>query len=312
MKRLIEVYGTALVGGLMVIFFMVFVPGFASLDNVGNVLKDTAFLAILALGFTLALIVGELDLSVAESASLASVVAGWMIQNGYPVGLVALATVATGALVGVVNGLGVTALRVPSLIMTLGLAAVAKGLSYMVTGGVAFVGKWPQAYTQLGRASSLGLPNLVLWLTGTALAAWWLVGWTRTGAHMTATGEVPEAARLAGIRVPRIKTLGLTLSGALAGLTALLLTSSLSSAAPNMAGDYLLYAIASVLLGMTMFTPGKPNVVGTVAAAVILKMLGNGLILIGAPYYMQDIVLGLVIVLSVALSASTLQKAAFP
>jgi len=156
-----------------------------------------------------------------------------------------------------------------------------------------------------------GVPSLVLWLLGTALAAYALVAWTRTGAHMTATGEAPEAARLAGIRVPRIKVLGLALAGALAGLTALLLTASLSSAAPNMAGDYLLYAIASVLLGMTMFEPGRPNVVGTVAAALILKLLGNGLILMGAPYYIQDIVLGLVIVASVAVSASTLRKAAF-
>ena len=128
---------------------------------------------------------------------------------------------------------------------------------------------------------------------------------------MRATGEADEAARLAGIATARMKRLGLTLSGLLAGVTAVLLAASLSSAAPNMAGDYFLYAIAAVLLGMTMFEPGRPNVPGTVFAAFVLKVLGNGLVLLGAPYYVQDIVLGMIIIGSVAVSASVVKKAAF-
>jgi ribose transport system permease protein len=108
-----------------------------------------------------------------------------------------------------------------------------------------------------------------------------------------------------------MKRIGLLLSGILAAITAVLLAANLSSAAPNMAGDYLLYAIAAVLLGMTMFEPGKPNVPGTVFAALVLKVLGNGLVLLGAPYYVQDIVLGVIIIGSVAFSASAMKKAAF-
>ena len=134
---------------------------------------------------------------------------------------------------------------------------------------------------------------------------------TRTGAHMVATGEADEAARLAGIATARMKRIGLLLSGVFAGLMAMLLAANLSSAAPNMAGDYLLYAIAAVLLGMTMFEPGKPNIPGTVFAALVLKVLGNGLVLMGAPYYIQDIVLGAIIIGSVAFSASAMKKAAF-
>jgi hypothetical protein len=94
---------------------------------------------------------------------------------------------------------------------------------------------------------------------------------------MVATGEADEAARLAGIATGRMKRIGLLLAGLFAGIMAMLLAAGLSSAAPNMAGDYLLYAIAAVLLGMTMFEPGKPNVPGTVFAALVLKVLGNGL-----------------------------------
>jgi ribose transport system permease protein len=127
---------------------------------------------------------------------------------------------------------------------------------------------------------------------------------------MVATGEADEAARLAGIATARMKRIGLLLSGVFAGLMAMLLAANLSSAAPNMAGDYLLYAIAAVLLGMTMFEPGRPNVPGTLCGALTIGILGNGLVLLGAQYYMQDIALGVLMVASVAVSSTFLKRAA--
>jgi len=311
MREIIGRYGTALAGLALIIFFVAFAPNFATTMNIVNVLKDTSFLAILALGFALAFTVAELDLSIAEMASLAAVVCGWLVQLQYPPLVAVLAALSVGALLGALNGYGVTVLRIPSLIMTLGTAAIAKGFAFMITQGVAFVGRWPTGFTGLARGYTFGIPNLVLWLAGVTLFAWGLVKWTRTGAHMVATGEADEAARLSGIATARMKRIGLLLSGILAAITAVLLAANLSSAAPNMAGDYLLYAIAAVLLGMTMFEPGKPNVPGTVFAALVLKVLGNGLVLLGAPYYVQDIVLGVIIIGSVAFSASAMKKAAF-
>ncbi|WP_291646409.1 ABC transporter permease [Bosea sp. (in: a-proteobacteria)] len=311
MRDFIGRYGTALAGLLLIVFFVAFAPNFATTMNIVNVLKDTSFLAILALGFALAFTVAELDLSISEMASLAAVVCGWLVQLQYPPLVAVAAALAVGVVLGSVNGYGVTVLRIPSLIMTLGTAAIAKGFAFMITQGVAFVGRWPTGFTGLARGYSFGIPNLVLWLAGVTLFAWGLVKWTRTGAHMVATGEADEAARLAGIATARMKRIGLLLAGVLASITAVLLAANLSSAAPNMAGDYLLYAIAAVLLGMTMFEPGKPNVPGTVFAALVLKVLGNGLVLLGQPYYVQDMVLGLIIIGSVAFSASAMKKAAF-
>lgn len=310
-RELIGRYGTAIAGLTLILFFLIFAPNFASTMNVINVLKDTSFLAILALGFALAFTVAELDLSVAEMASLAAVVCGWLVHAQYPPAVAVSAAIGVGIVLGMLNGYGVTVLRIPSLIMTLGTAAIAKGFAFMITQGVAFVGRWPVGFTGLARGYSFGIPNLVLWMAGATLFAYGLVKWTRTGAHMVATGEADEAARLAGIATARMKRIGLLLSGVFAGLMAMLLAANLSSAAPNMAGDYLLYAIAAVLLGMTMFEPGKPNIPGTVFAALVLKVLGNGLVLMGAPYYIQDIVLGAIIIGSVAFSASAMKKAAF-
>lgn len=311
MRGLIARYATPAAGLALLLVFALAAPNFATAGNLLNVAKETAVLGILATGFALALLVGELDLSVAEVCSLAAVVTGALIAGRYPPVLAVGAGLATGLLFGVANGLCVTRLHVPSLIATLGTAAVARGLAFWMTGGVAFVGRWPVGFTGLARGQLGGVPNQVLWLAVIAVLAWGGVNWTRTGAHMLATGEAQEAARLAGVRTGRMRLLGLALSGVLAGLGAVLLAAGLSSAAPGMAGDYFLYAIAAVLLGMTCFTPGRPNVPGTLSAALLLKVLGNGLVLMGAPYYVQDIALGAIIVGSVALSGTVLRQAAF-
>jgi ribose transport system permease protein len=308
---ILERYGTALAGAAIVAFFAVAAPNFSSLGNLLNIVKETSFLAILALGFALALTVGELDLSIADVSSLAAVAAGWCIQSGQSPATAVVVALALGATLGAANGLGVTVLKVPSLIMTLGTAAIAKGLAFYITQGVAFVGRWPEGFTGIARGTTFGISNLIWSLVAVAAFCHILMKSTRIGAHLIATGEAEEAARLAGIATKRMKRLGLIFASVFASLTALLLAANLSSAAPNMAGDFFLYAIAAVLLGMTMFEPGHPNVPGTVFSSLILKSLGNGLVLLGAPYYAQDIVLGIVIIGSVALSAGFMQKAAF-
>lgn len=304
-------YGAALAGVALFCGFALASPVFLTAGNMAVVFKETAFLGILAVGFTLALVTAEIDLSVAEVASLAAVVTGALVHGGHAPWVAVCAGMAVGIACGAANGLAVTVLKVPSLIATLGTAAIAKGLGFMLTQGVAFVGRWPTSFTGLARGNTAGLPNLVWWLGGVGLAAWVLVKWTRLGAHLVATGEADEAARLAGIRTLSMKRLALTLAGACAGLTAVLLASSLSSAAPGMANDHFLYAIAAVLLGMSMFEPGRPNIPGTLFAALTLKVLGNGLVLLGAEYYWQDIVLGTIILASVALSAAGTGRAPF-
>jgi len=300
MRPLLETYGTALAGAGLVLFFALFAPNFATSGNLLIVLKETSFLAILGIGFTLALVTGELDLSFADLTSLAAVVTGALVHGGAPVAVAVAAGLGTGLAGGLVNGAAVTLLDVPSLIATLGTAAIARGLGFLITQGVAFVGRWPTAFTGLARGTVAGVPNLVLWLILAGGASLFLLKCTPTGARMTATGEAAEPARLAGIKTGHMRRLGLALAGLAAGATAVLLAASLSSAAPNMAGDYFLYAIAATLLGMTMFEPGRANVPGTLLAALVLKVLGNGLVLLGIEYYWQDIVLGTLIIASVA------------
>ncbi|GAB5468441.1 MAG: ABC transporter permease [Rhodospirillales bacterium] len=311
MKVLIARYGTLFAGLVVFVLLLIFARNFASGANLLTVLKHNSVLTILAVGFTFALITSELDLSFANLCSLGAVVTGGLVHGGVDWPLAALAGLTVATLGGVVNGLLVTLVKVPSLIATLGTSAIASGLAFMITGGVAFVGRWPEAFLGLARGSLAGLPVLILFMAAVVILAWFVSKKTRLGVHMLATGEARDAAHRAGIATARMKLIGLSLSGLAAGLAAVLLVANLSSAAPQMAGDFLLNGIAAVLLGMTMFEPGRPSIAGTFAGALIISILDNGLVLLGAPYYLQDIVLGVIMIASVGVSASVLKQAAF-
>ncbi|WP_264599925.1 ABC transporter permease [Rhodobium gokarnense] len=311
MKQLVAKYGTALSGLALFVVFLLFARNFASPANLLTVLKQASFLAIFACGFTFALLTSELDLSFASIASLAAVIVGWLLHSDTSWLIAVAAGLAIGTIGGLVNGLLVTAIKVPSLIATLGTASIATGTAFMVTGGVAFVGRFDANFLALARGKLLGIPLLVLIMFAIVAISWFVTRLTPLGVHMQATGEAEGAAHRAGIATKRMKLLGLTLSGAAAGAAAVLLVANLSSAAPQMAGDFLLNAIAAVLLGMTMFDPGRPNIAGSFVGALILAVLANGLVLFGAPYYLQDIMLGVIVIGSVGVSASVLKKAAF-
>jgi ribose transport system permease protein len=310
-EHILAQYGTAIAAAAIFVFFAMAAPHFLRVPNLLEILKESSFLAILGLGFSLAFITAELDLSFANICSFAAVVTGGLIHAEISPWLAIVAGLATGVAGGALNGFLVARLKIPSLIATLGTASVANGLAFAATGGVAFVGRWDPNFLAIARGSVFGLPNLVWWTALTALVVQFLLTATRLGLRMIFVGEAEEAARLAGVKVRWMKFLGLGLSGLTAGFVAVLLTAHLNSAAPNMAGDFLLTSIAAVLVGMTVFQPGRANVPGTLLGAFMIGMLGNGLVLLGAPYYVQDIMIGVILVTSVGLSATTLKKAAF-
>jgi ribose transport system permease protein len=310
-SELLRRYGTVLALGLLVIALALMAPNFSSPINLLNILKQVSYLTIIATGFTLALVGGELDLSIGAVATLASVVCAVLLFGGSAWPLAVAAGLLTGAGLGLVNGVCVVRFRIPSLIATLATATIAGGIAFMITGGVAFVGRLPAGFLFIGRGSILSVPMPVVWMLALLLLAGLWLSMSRSGSHLIASGEAPEAARLAGVAVGRMKALGLVLSGAAAGAAGILLTSALSSSSPTIAGDFLMKGIAAVLLGMTTIEPGKPNLAGTFVGVLIIGTLANGLTLLGSEYYVQDILLGLIILASVGISASRLSNAAF-
>jgi len=299
-------YATIIGLALMIVIFSILSPdAFPTLNNFVNVLNQASLATIIAGGLTLAVVVGELDLSIGYAASLHGVlVTGLIVQDKLPITLAIVIVLALGALIGVVNGLIVTKLRVNSVIATLGVGTIIVGLAFAYSSGVPIVAGVPEGFLQLSLGRWLfGIPNPIIIMAVVVVGLWVLVERTAIGQEIQAVGGNPIAARLAGINVDRIKILGFVISAVCAALTGALLASRLGSGTTNAADAYLLTAFAAVFLGSATLRDGEFHVLGTFIGTLIIVFGFNGLNIFGAPTFSQYVFQGTILVVAVALSS---------
>jgi len=299
-------YATIIGLALMIVIFSILSPdAFPTLNNFVNVLNQASLATIIAGGLTLAVVVGELDLSIGYAASLHGVlVTGLIVHDKLPIALAIVIVLALGALIGVVNGLIVTKLRVNSVIATLGVGTIIVGLAFAYSSGVPIVAGVPEGFLQLSLGRWLfGIPNPIIIMAVVVVGLWVLVERTAIGQEIQAVGGNPIAARLAGISVDRIKILGFVISAVCAALTGALLASRLGSGTTNAADAYLLTAFAAVFLGSATLRDGEFHVLGTFIGTLIIVFGFNGLNIFGAPTFSQYVFQGTILVVAVALSS---------
>ena len=297
-------YGTVLAAVLIFVVFAVCNGKFVSVNNISNILVQISVLMVISSGLTVAVASGEFDLSVGEVAGLSGVLtAGLLVWTRLPVRLAILLPVLAGLVIGVVNGLLVTRLRIPSLIATLAMGPIALGLNYAYTGGDSIYATMPDSfyYIASGRLFGVVPVPIVIALVVTAIF-YVLVNRTRLGRGVVATGANIQAARLSGIAVDRCRIVALALSGLGAAMGGVMLTARLGTGQPGAGSAYLLDSLTAVFLGMTAFKPGRATVEGTLVGVVIIGMLDNGLNLLGAPFYLQNEVRGVVMIAAVSLA----------
>ena len=290
----------------MVLAFSVLSPrAFPTVNNFTNVLNQASLAMIIAGGLTLAVVVGELDLSIGFAASLHGVlVTGLIVASDLPIPVAILIVLALGALIGLINGLIVTKIKVNSVIATLGVGTILTGLSFAYSAGVPIVSGVPDAFLELSLGRwLLGIPNNIVVMVLVLGALWILVERTALGQEIQAVGGNPAAARLAGINVDRIKILGFVVSGVCAALTGILLASRLGSGTTSAADSYLLTAFAAVFLGSATLRDGEFHVLGTMIGALIIAFGFNGLNIFGAPTYSQYVLQGAILIVAVGLSS---------
>jgi ribose transport system permease protein len=299
-------YGTIIGLVAMIAAFSFLSPrAFPTLNNFTNVLNQASLAMIIAGGLTLAVIVGELDLSIGMAASLHGIlVTGLIVHNKLPIPLAILIVLALGALIGLVNGFIVTKMRVNSVIATLGVGTIVTGFAFAYSAGVPIVAGVPEAFLQLSLGRWLfGIPNNIVAMALVLGGLWVLVERTSIGQEIQAVGGNAAAARLAGINVDRIKTLGFVISGMCAALTGILLASRLGSGTTSAADSYLLTAFAAVFLGSATLRDGEFHVLGTLVGALIIAIGFNGLNIFGAPTFSQYMFQGSILIVAVALSS---------
>lgn len=286
--------------GLLVVCVAMFIatPDFLTAENLLNVGIQAAVVAVLAFGMTFVIVAGGIDLSVGSVAALAAIVGGWAsISLGLSGPLVLLVGLLTGLVVGTVNGAAIAYIGLPAFIATLAMLSIARGLALVISEGSPLT--MPSAVTVLG--DDLGpMPIPVLVLVGAGLVAAFLLARTVIGRSMYAVGGNEEAARLSGLPVKRVTVIVYALSGLFAGLAGLLLAGRLGSAQPQAAFGYELDAIAAVVIGGASLSGGVGKATGTLIGALVLAVIRNGLNLLNVTAFWQQVVIGLVIAIAVA------------
>jgi len=313
-KDLIQKF--AALGSLLVLIIMFSVSShaFFTVSNGMTVALQVTSIAYLGIGATCVIITGGIDLSVGSVLALSGVAAALMVKAGASVPVGMLVGVIVGALCGMVNGLCVTQLKLPPFIATLGMMLVARGLALEITGARPVSGLG-DAFGVLGNGSLFrvetigadgfpnvifpGIPYPVILMVVLALLVAVMLSRTTLGRHIYAVGSNAEAARLSGVNVAQVTLFTYVLSGALAGLTGCVLMSRLVTGQPNEGVMYELDAIASAVIGGTSLIGGIGTISGTAIGAFVIGILRNGLNMNGVSSFIQQIVIGLVILLTV-------------
>ncbi len=288
-----------IVFAVMSLTFALLTPHFLSVQNFVNIGQTLAVVGIVAIGETILLIAGGVDISVGSVAALAGVVASILWDNQLlPIwGCVAVGLLC-GAVVGALNGLIVTQLKINPLITTLGMFSIIRGLAFVLTGGQ--MNQLNNAQFQfLGRGNLGGVPfSLILMLLLYAVFIFVLAK-TRIGRDLYAIGGNPMASRLAGIPINRYQLITFSLCGFLAALGGMVLASQLAAGAPQAAAGLEFTVIAAVILGGTSLAGGKGTLIGTLIGVFILRTLDNGLVLTNVSSYYQEVARGLVLLVAV-------------
>ncbi|MCH7226343.1 ABC transporter permease [Haloferula sp. A504] len=270
-------------------------PHFLSSANLLNVVRQISINGMLAVGVTFVLLTAGVDLSLGSVVALAGVVAAHFAHPGdYPV----FVPVAMGVLVGIgcgaVNGGVVTWGKVAPFIATLGMMTVARGLALVASGGRPVSNMSDEMKALAG--DLWGIPVPAIMLAVVAVAAWWVLKYTRIGRHIYAVGGNENAAHAAGIHVGRVKMFAYTICGALTGLAGVMLAARITTGQPNAGVAYELDAIAAVVIGGTSLSGGIGTIGGTILGALLMGVIGNGLDLMNVSPYYQQIVKGAIIV----------------
>lgn len=291
-------FGTLFGLFVLVIILWILTPHFLTVSNLLNVAQQTSINAIIAVGMTFVIITAGIDLSVGSIMAFSGVVLASALEAGLPLPLALLIGLAIGMACGIVNGLLITFGKLPPFISTLGLMSVARGAALLYTNGRPISG-FGENFRFLATGEVFGIPAPVVIMIFIYVIAHFILSRTKLGRYTYAIGGNEEAAVLSGISVRFYKTMVYGLCGLLSGFAAIILTARLNSAQPIAGIMYELDAIAATVIGGTSLMGGEGRIVGTLIGALIMGVLRNGLNLLGVSSFIQQIVIGSVIIIAV-------------
>ncbi|MBR2686604.1 MAG: ribose ABC transporter permease [Aquamicrobium sp.] len=292
-------YGGIIISlAVLCVVFSVMSPRFLAFNNFMNIMQQVAVIAVAAYGMTYVILLGDIDLSIGSIIAVAGMVAAQAFAMGFGFVPAVALTLAAGALMGALNGALSAKLMLPSFIVTVATMGIYRGMVSLPTNGAPAMIE-NDTWLAIGGESFLGIP-IIIWIMAVLFVVNHIIlSKTIFGRQVYLTGGNREAAIYSGIRVDRIKIIVFTISGMMAAISGMLLSSRLSSAQTNAGTGYELDAIAAVVLGGTSLAGGVGTIVGTILGALIIGVINNGMNMLSVPYFYQLIVKGAVILIAV-------------
>ena len=283
---------------------------FPTSGNLLTILKQTSIVGILAIGMTMVIVSGGIDLSVGSIVALGGVVAAYVAQTATGFGTVpaVFAGLATGAACGLLNGIGIVYGRLPPFIMTLATMSSLRGLAYLLTDGRSIAGLEP-SFQEIARGSTFGLFNLIYIYAFVAILIAAVIRRTVFGRHVYAVGSNERGASNSGVDVAQTKLLVYVIMGLLAGLVAVLLAARTTVGSPVAGQMFELDAIAAAIIGGASLSGGRGKVHNTIVGALIISTVGNGLDILGISTFIQQILTGVIVIAAVLMDNRTRERA---
>jgi ribose transport system permease protein len=302
LKDIMRRYGRQLgtLFGLISLILVMWVlsPHFLTVPNLVNIAQQTSINAIIAVGLTFVIITAGIDLSVGSIVAFSGVVLASALEAGLPMSLAIILGLGVGLICGLINGSLIAYGKLPPFIATLGMMSVARGAALMYTQGRPISG-FDLNFRSIATGEIMFIPVPVILMILVYLIAHFILTHTKLGRYTYAIGGNEEAALLSGINVTRYKAAVYGICGALSGLAAVILTARLNSAQPIAGMMYELDAIAATVIGGTSLMGGEGRIVGTLIGALIMGVLRNGLNLLGVSSFLQQAIIGAVIIIAV-------------
>lgn len=299
-KTLVNKFGIFFVFISLVIFFSLRTPAFLKINNLMNVARQVSMLGITAVGMMFVIITGGIDLSVGSLMAFTNVVCAYlMVRLGMNPIIASILCLVFCGLCGFINGFIITKFRVPPIISSMGLMNILRGLAFIISRGLPIYGFTPN-FKILGQGYLGVIPIPVIIMIMIFSLGWFIINETPFGRYVYAIGGNEEASMLSGINVIATKQAVYTISGVFAGIASLIMLSRLNSGQPTTGSGFEFEVIISVVLGGVSVSGGSGRVFGVIMGVLIMGVLSNGLILINVNDYVQDVVMGTVLIFAVA------------
>lgn len=281
----------------IIIIFSLTVPTFFNSRNLLNIVKQISIIGIIASGFTLVLINGDIDLSVGSLFSLTGVIVISLQQKGLFISIIV--TILVAALVGFINGFISTKFNLPSIIVTLGMLSILEGSALIYTKGYNLLGDPKSLYSIISKGSIFNIPNNIIIFIVVVCIIGFILHKTVFGRNIYLIGTNSEASRIAGIKVNKVRIIAFIICSICVAISSILQSSRISSASPVAGIGFEFDAITVVLVGGTSFFGGKGSIYNTILGTLIIAILINGMILFGLPFAFQFILKGSLILLAI-------------